>query len=245
MDRSEPFSPLRPVLLAGIVVLLIATSAIRNAVYHSEITLWTSVVSRQPDKLRPHHNLGCALSRDGRHREALREFDTVLALKDDGSVRFKELFIERGNAAYHLGMFEDAVASWQKALVLSPGNAEVLTNIAVVRLKQGRTEDALGFARTALAVPDPLAETFEVLGEIALGRKEYEAAASYLLAAIEKKPGLSSAYRNAAHALAGQGRYDLAVRILDQFLSRGELGQQRDAAVVLQQQMREKGRRKK
>ena len=207
-------------MLAALVIVFLSASLVRNADFRSEIKLWQAAVSGSPGKQRPHQNYGVALAQASRHADALRAFDDTLALPPDGSVLLHYLHIERGNAHYHLGELDLALASWKTALMTSPGNAEVLTNMATVFLEQGRIEDAEAYARFALRVPDPFAETLEVMGEIELKRKRYREATSYLTAALQKKPDLLSAYLTAARAREGAGEYREAYRIVQQYLAK-------------------------
>jgi tetratricopeptide (TPR) repeat protein len=129
------------------------------------------------------------------------------------------LHIELGNAYYHLEQHEEAMAEWRKALTVSPGNPEVLTNIAVVLFKQGRTAEAAEYARLAMAMPSPLPETLELMGDLAFQRGNYRAAAEYYASAIRGRPGLLSAYRSAVLAYERAGDPVEAQGIVDRYLS--------------------------
>lgn len=217
-DRSH--SPIATVALAVVCCILMSAAAFRNTVYRDEATLWAENMRRAPGKQRTFHNAGCALAKDGRYHEALRAFDAALALGPDGTVLLHFLHIERGNAFYHLGRYDDAVTAWQRALETSPGNPEALTNIAVAQVKQGRIEEARGHAVAALAVPHPLPETFEIMGEISLLRREYRAAATQFAAALAKNPDLVDAYLGAAEAQERLGDRTAARAMLRAYIDR-------------------------
>jgi tetratricopeptide (TPR) repeat protein len=203
--------PRLAVALALCALFLLGTF-LRNPLFENDIVLWSAAILSSPGKQRTHHNYGCALSAAKRYEEAVQAFQDVLALAPDGSVAMDALYIELGNAFYHLERHEEALAAWRKALAASPGNPEVLTNIAVVYFKQGRTDEAEEYVRLAMAVPAPLAETLELMGDIAFQRRDFRAAANYYVAAIRRKPDLLTAYRGAvlayelaADAVSAQG----------------------------------------
>lgn len=206
-------------ILAAICSLLLAGTIARNPLFLTESGLWAETVRSSPGKQRSHHNLGCALAKERRYEEALRAFDAALTLAPDGTLLLHFCHLEVGNANYHLKRYDDAVAAWRKALGLSPGNPEVLTNIAVVLVKQGKFDEALNHARLALAASPPLAETFEVLGDISLARGDVRAAADHYVAAVKRKPALVSAFRSAAIAFERTGDYDTASRYLEQYIA--------------------------
>lgn len=240
MLRSPAISFASLALAAALTILLMTAAHGRNHLYRSNIALWQAAVQGTPGKQRPLHNLGHALVREGRYDEALQAFGSVLRMREDGSVYMPFLFIEQGNAFFHLGRLDEAIASWHRALASSPGNAEVLTNIAVALLKQGRKEEARGYARSALAAPEPPAEALEVMGEIALDQGAYREAASYLTLALKKKPDLLSAYRNAALALEGMGDYRSASAIIQQYPASGPKGPDHKELLEIGERLRRK-----
>jgi hypothetical protein len=70
----------------SIIACLAFSAQKRNRVYMTPVTLWADAASKSINKRRTHENYGQALSTAGKYPEALREFKTVLALRDDGSV---------------------------------------------------------------------------------------------------------------------------------------------------------------
>src|SRR5512143_2946725 len=88
--RPVPVGPYAPAVLPLLVAVLLvavlgATAFVRNAAYKSPVTLWADASSKSVNKRRTHENYGQALSTAGILSEALKQFQTVLALPDDGS----------------------------------------------------------------------------------------------------------------------------------------------------------------
>lgn len=227
MPNAIPPSPVRTPLLMLIVLLLTAAAFARGPLFRDEVGLWAETVERSPDKQRPHHNFGCALAREKRYDEAIRAFDQALSKPPDGTILPHLCYIEIGNAHYHRGRYDEAVAAWKKALAFSPGNAEILTNLAEGSIRQGKTDEAWGYIQAALAASSPYPETMEVLGEILLARGDAASAAASFVSAVNKNPGLVTAYRGAATAYEKLGKYGPAVHYLEQYLSRAADGPDR------------------
>jgi protein O-GlcNAc transferase len=227
MTRNDPHAFSASAVLALLLLVLCTATFIRDTAYRNEIDLWERAVRSAPFKQRSHHNYACALSRAGRYEEALQAFARARSLPADGSVLLSYLYTEEGNAYYHLGRYDDALASWKQALSSSPGNSEIMTNIAVVLVKQGKIQEAETYGKFALSVPDPLAETYEVMGEIALGRQDYRSAAGFLRSALRKRSDLYSAYRAAVLAFEGEHAYAEAFLLTEKYLAENADGPDR------------------
>jgi tetratricopeptide (TPR) repeat protein len=128
-----------PVLVAVVIAacLLVATYA-RNRVYKTPVTLWEDASSKSAMKRRTHENYGQALSTAGFYPEALRQFETVLALKDDGSVPMRDLYREMGVVFFRMGLFDDSISAWETGLKHAPSDPSILNNLSVVFIA-GRT----------------------------------------------------------------------------------------------------------
>lgn len=74
---------------------------------------------------------GLASYREARYREAMEVFQRLIA---DGYVSL-DLYYNLGNAAYKNGDLGLSVLSYERALVLDPGNADVTHNLNVVRAR--------------------------------------------------------------------------------------------------------------
>lgn len=235
-------TPARTLLLAVLSLLLTVVAFARGPIFRDEVGLWNETVKRSPEKQRPHHNFGCALAKTKQYDAAIRAFDQALSLDPDGTIMPHFCYVERGNAHYHLKQYEEAIASWKKALDISPGNPEVLTNIAEGLMKQGKTDEAWGYIQAALAASSPYPETLEVLGEIHLARGEAASAAESFVSALRKNPELVTAYRGAASAYEKMGDYGPAASYLEQYLSRDLNEQDRIEATRIMVRLKKKMR---
>ncbi|MGB7442146.1 MAG: tetratricopeptide repeat protein [Coleofasciculaceae cyanobacterium] len=118
------------------------------------------------------------------------------------------LFLWVGYSLYQLGQYEEALASYEKALEIKPDLHEAWYNRGVALYKLGRYEEAIASYEKALEIkPDNYAawnNKGNALGE--LGRYE-EAIASYERA-LEIKPDNYAAWNNRGNALGELGHYE-------------------------------------
>ncbi|MHB8843573.1 MAG: tetratricopeptide repeat protein [Nitrospirota bacterium] len=125
-------------VLAVLLGLLTALSFFRSAVYENEITLYTDVTRKSPAKARPYNNLGESLRKAGRMDEALRCFETALALKPDYADALNNIatiYRNRGNR-------EQALAIVQQALAIDPLHVQARFNLAMYYYEAGLFSDA-------------------------------------------------------------------------------------------------------
>jgi hypothetical protein len=93
-------------LSAGIVMLLAGTAYARNQVWQSWYSIWQDAKEKSPRKARPYTNIGVYYGRQGRHAEAIREFETAVLL-DPTSL---EAIDNLGQAYMWTGRYRDAEA---------------------------------------------------------------------------------------------------------------------------------------
>jgi tetratricopeptide (TPR) repeat protein len=207
-------------LLATVIVMgLLITAAVRNRVYQSPVTLWADASSKSTNKRRTHENYGQALSTAGFYNEALDQFKTVLALKDDGSVPLRDLYREIGVVYFRIGLIDQSISSWKTGLQYAPYDPSLLNNLSVAYLRQQRFDEAETAIRQALTGAPSMPQALNSLGEILMVKGNYEEALKYFLQAIQSSPDGPSRYWNAAIAFEKTGRYDMALQYANKYLA--------------------------
>lgn len=214
-----------------IICALAATAFQRNSIYHDFITLWGNITKTSPNKRRAHENYGQALSTVGRLDEALREFNTVLALKDDGSVPPRDLYREIGVVYFRMNRMDDAISAWQTGLQKAHNDASLLNNLSIALLQTGRYEEAASLAQTALIADPTMPQALNTMGQVLMLKKDYEKAIQYFLKAIEQQPDVPARYWNAALALEQAGKYDMAMQYARTYVNMEQDGAARQRAV--------------
>jgi protein O-mannosyl-transferase len=167
-----------------VVVLLTGATFARNSIWKNEAGLWSDVVRKSPDKLRPHYDLGLAYENQGETRAAVREYQIALQINPTdaethnniGGIYFQQDRMEdalkeyqtalkyrpgsdtahynAGNAYFSLGRLDEAMREYKAALKINPDDAAAHNNLGVVYLMQGRLDEALGEIGRALKL-DP------------------------------------------------------------------------------------------
>jgi tetratricopeptide (TPR) repeat protein len=169
--------------------------------------------SKARELLRLHPNaasvwqvLGLALTRQG--KDALQALRMASRLSPNDAGVHNNL----GNALGRLGHFEEAIASYRRALVLRADFAEAHNNLGHALLDLGQIDDAVASCRRALELEPGYAEAHDTLGNalLSLGRLD-EAAASYRRA-LEINPEFTETHSNLGNVLLELGRADDALR---------------------------------
>ena len=164
----------RNVYLVGICLALILSflTVSRNQVWKSELSLWQDVVSKSPQKARPHSNLSMAYGKVGDYDKAIQHAERAIRLdpqfaqayynlglaygrKKDmkQSIAFYKKAIEANpeysKAFYNLALtyrktnqYDLAIERYEKALELKPNYVNAHNNLAVLLIKTGAMERA-------------------------------------------------------------------------------------------------------
>jgi Tfp pilus assembly protein PilF len=165
--------------------LLGFTTYQRNGVYRDEVTLWEDTVAKSPLKPRPHTNLSVAYGRAGREEESILEYQAAAFLnpefrKTHGKLGVKQEEFEqvmRGAAARFVGRhladgmaaldrrdMNAAEAEFRAALKLDPSSADAHSDLGLVHLMRGRSEEAIRENREAVRLAPGRADLLRNLG---------------------------------------------------------------------------------
>lgn len=199
-------------VMAIIILSLASTGYMRNSAFRTPVTLWADASAKSVNKRRTHENYGQALSTAGLYSEALAQFKTVLALRDDGSVPLRDLYREIGVVYFRIGLIDESIASWQTGLEHAPYDPSLLNNLSVAFLRQKRIDEAEKAIRQALAGAPNMPYALNSLGEILMIKGQFEEALKSFLQAIQMSPEGASRYWNAALAFEKTGKYDMALQ---------------------------------
>jgi tetratricopeptide (TPR) repeat protein len=120
---------------AGFAVAALASLAfVRMPVWKNDEALFRDTVEKAPRNVKARLWMGDSLARTGRFAEALREYDSALAI-------LPEYFAAAANRVVPLvemGRYDEAIAAGQRALLLDPRpNPALLLNIALAQEGRG------------------------------------------------------------------------------------------------------------
>lgn len=128
----------RFIIMTVMIVLLAAMGFARSSIYEDEVTLYTDIVSRSPNKARPHNNLGDALKKAGRFEEAGAHFERALALQPD----YPDALNNLATIYNSYGRRDEALQLLFQALALNPGHLQARSNLAITFYEKGMLLEA-------------------------------------------------------------------------------------------------------
>jgi tetratricopeptide (TPR) repeat protein len=224
--------------LSFVIICALAAAAYqRNSIFHDNVTLWDNNVRTSPNKSRAHENYGHALSVVGRFDEALREFNTAIALKEDGSVKPYDLYRLIGTAYLRMDRMDDAIAAYKTGLGYAQNDPHLLNNLSVALLQTGRVEEAELYAQAALSAAPSMPESLNNMGHVLMMKRDYEKSAGYFLKAIELQPEGQAKYWNAALVLERAGKYEMALQYARKYVEREQDGAARQRAYAFMEHL--------
>ena len=191
---------------AALLALLAIITWNQSHDYADAVTLYRSILARNPASWLAHANLG-ALLRPNAPDEALTHLTEAVRLKPDSDVGHYNL----ANLYQQVGRSDEAVREYGEAIRLSPGMALAHYNLGNTLLDLGRATDALAAYTDAIRIDPRLAlahgglcRTLQVLGRTDEARRSCETA-------ITLQPDLAVLHYDYAGVLQAQGRLDEAV----------------------------------
>lgn len=147
---------------------------------------------------------------EGRYGEAMR-----LLLRAEVSLKGSELEADvlnlLGVATMHMGMWDEAVSVWMRALDIHPEHVEVLCNLASAYSMRDMHEEAEEYYQKAITSRDDYPLAWFSLGRLLARGEKYEEAEEAMRRYIGLCPGDPWAYYILGTSLASQGREDEAV----------------------------------
>lgn len=161
------------------------------------------------------YSQGLKLSSQGRHLEAIAQFEQALAAEPgDTGVLFA-----LGNTAGTLGMGGAAEQFYRQVLHIEPGRIEALVNLANLMRSHGQFEAAIALLTPALARMPAHPELNLTLGSAWREKGDGEKARAHYRAALAARPGYAPALSNLADMLCDTGDraaartlYDAAIK---------------------------------
>jgi tetratricopeptide (TPR) repeat protein len=166
--------------LVGLAVVVAALSVAtwrRNAVWDSELSLWSDVVMKSPNRVRGHVNLGLAWQRAGRLDEAEKQYRRALEIAPNYPAAMNDL----GNVLRRRGRIAEAETVYQELIERNPRAVEPRINLGNLAVDRGDFASAEQYYRAALDLAPGdmgahynLAKSLEGQGRMAEAVREYE-----------------------------------------------------------------------
>lgn len=161
------------------------------------------------------YTAGLKLSGEGRHAEAISQFERALAVRpDDPRVLFA-----LGNTARALGMAAPAEEFYRKVLVQDPARLEALVSLANLLRAQGQLPAAEALLAPALARTPDAPELWLTMGSTHREMGDPVRAAEHYREALARRPNYAAAMTNLADILTDDGETAAALNLYDRAVS--------------------------
>jgi len=157
------------------------------------------------------YQAGLRLSAEGRHAEAIAQYEAALAVQPDDA---KVLFA-LGNTARALGLAAPAEQFFRRVLALEPAREEALVNLANLLRSTGQFDAAIALLSPALARAPQSPELQLTLGSAFREKGDTVAAKAHYQAALAARPGYVPALANLADMLCDDGAREEARTLYD------------------------------
>jgi tetratricopeptide (TPR) repeat protein len=178
-------------------------------------TAYENVLRLVPRHVEALHHIGIVAFQNGNHALAAGFMRTALALNPDmGGV-----YCDLGNALKELGQFEEALESYDRAIVLTPTDANVHYNRGVALHAMRRYEDAAASYRHALALNPEDAQAYNNCGVAEKELKRYDQALLCYDRALALFPAYQEAHNNRGNVLRELGELAPALACFDHALA--------------------------
>jgi Flp pilus assembly protein TadD len=202
-------------ILSGLVLLGAAICSwhqVRH--WKNSITLFTHTVNVTSDNHIGHDNLGTALLRRGRLKEATNQFAEALRIKTHtDNVTYDNYIIHNnlGIALSRQGKLKEATSQFTEALRIKPDYVPARMNLGIALNNQGKTTEAIGHLNHALKIDPENADVYYNLGIIRQRQGKLEKALRHYTQAVRLNPDHADAHNNLGGMLLSQGRTEEAV----------------------------------
>ena len=179
---------LRPVA-GGVLALLSVLTWKQATVYKDQLTLFTHVVSYNPEARGAQFNLSLALKGAGRADEAL----AAARLSAQQFPEHADSHVEVGSALLARNEYQEAEAHLRRAIELDAGNLVGVQNLAEVLRATGECEEAIRlYGRVAESDPNRAHMAHAGIAYCQFDLGQYEAMADSVLRASQRYPELAA-----------------------------------------------------
>ena len=173
-----------------VLLALLGTTTWRQAgLYRDNVTLFTHIISLNPEARNAHRILSLGLNKAGRPEEALSAATIAAERRPDDARSYSLL----GAILVKLQRLDKAEENYRRALELDPGNREILKYLSTSYSKQKRYQEALDLYRKLSEVEPDNAKTHNNIGAILSYLGQSEAAVRSFKQALSLDPTLEGA----------------------------------------------------
>lgn len=160
-----------------------------------------TMLASTPDDTELHDDAGVLALLLGRPAVAVSHFRASAERKPQSAAAHYNV----GTALTSAGLFDDAIAAYERALAIDPRYAKALNNLADTLMSAGRIAEAVPRYEQAVALDPSLPEARNNLGAALWRRGDFARADRELREALRLRPGYAEAYFNLGHLAVRTG----------------------------------------
>ena len=203
------------VMVSAFIILCLGTAAyLRNKVWQDETTLWSDVLSKNPQSHIAHIGLGLALVKQDKITEGIMHYYGALRIEPLNL----EAHINLGAALVIQGKIDEAIKHYNAALRMNPGLDKAHYGLAHALTKLGKTDEAIKHYSEVLRIKPDIPVVHTRLGIAFSGQNRMENAVRHFSEALRLNPKSVEAHNNLGLALTKQGRIAEAIKCFNDAL---------------------------
>jgi tetratricopeptide (TPR) repeat protein len=193
-------------LPAGIVTLTILTVLTwqQCGYWKNSNTIWMHTLQATKDNYLAHNNLGIALFRQGRIKEALDQYNKALLIAPN----YFDAYGNRGNAYAQMGQHQQAMNDYTKAISLKPNSAEAYCARGTYHGRLGQYEQALLDLTKAISLNPHYFDAYNNRGIVLNQLHLFQQAINDFNVALQLKQGYVNAMNNRAFSYLNLGNIE-------------------------------------
>jgi Tfp pilus assembly protein PilF len=180
-------------LVAAVFLAMMTVSWIQVGYWKNNVTLYTRALEVTGRNFLASMNLGSALAKQNRTREAIRYFHEAL---ESGHLRPEQVHSNLGLAYASVGDKEKALQHYQAAVQINPHDAEAYLHLGLFWLHEKNFEESLKHSLRALEIKQDSEKAHNTIGVALLQQGQQEAAAGHFREALRINPGYVAAKKN-------------------------------------------------
>lgn len=123
-------------------------------------------------------------------------------------------YIDLGQSLAEQGKIDEAIATYEKALLLEPRNVDLLNRLAVIFYNQSNYDSAAAYFIRAIAVQEDNPDLYYNLGTIYLIQKKHQEAIDAYEKVLKLNPSHGGTLHNISIALTAEHQYEKALEYL-------------------------------
>lgn len=192
MNKKSAIRYIWPVILLALMLFLTGYTYQRAKIWNNGIALWTDVQQKYPTAHVAFYNRGNALAAQGKHNEAIADFNKAQPIKP----YHVGTYSNRGIAFANIGEIENALHDFNKVVELDSTYTNVYSNRGNAKTLLGDLHGALADYNKAIIQRPDYIDAYYNRGIVKDSIGDYEGAIADFSKVIEIKPLFLDSYMN-------------------------------------------------